>query len=149
MITRNLKHEERLNFNWKLYPFEISAETTKESIINFTQSKLIKTTELAFEEYPVYIDTLTTDIIIIDSKGQKQFAKYNHIYKGSVIKIEMNGKWINWSQAKKNIKKIIFMDSLEYHNHVAELWNEKGFSFSKFYLEGIENELKNNILLIA
>jgi len=149
MITRSLNSEERPNFKWNLYPFEITTGTTKENIINFTQSKLIKTKELAFEEYPIYIDTLTTDIIIIDSKGNKQFARYNHIYKGNVIKIEINDNWINWSQAKKNIKKIIFMDSLTYHSTVQSLWNEKGFSFTKFYLEGIETELKNNILLIA
>lgn len=149
MVTRSLNSEERQNFNWSLYPFEVSTGTIKENIINFTQSKLIKTKELAFEEYPVYIDTLTTDIIIIDSKDQKQFTRYNHIYKSNIIKIELNGKWINWSQAKKNIKKIIFMDSLTYHSAVQNLWNEKGFSFTKFYLEGIENELKSNILLIA
>lgn len=149
MITRNLKPEERLNFNWKLYPFEISPKTTKESIINFTKSKLIKTNELAFEEYPIYIDTIAIDIIIIDQEGKKQFAKYNHIYKGNMIKIEINGEWVNWSQAKKDIKKIIFMDNLVYHNSVRQLWNEKGFSFSKFYSKGIYQELKNNILLTA
>lgn len=149
MITRNLKPEERLNFNWKLYPFEISPKTTKENIISFVKSKLIKTNELAFEEYPIYINTIAIDIIIIDQEGKKQFAKYNHIYKGNIIKIEIDGKWLNWSQARKNIRKIIFMDNLVYHNHVTNLWSERGFSFSKFYLEGIENELKNNILSVA
>jgi len=149
MVTRSLNNEEMQSFNWSLYPFEVSAGTIKENIISFTQSKMIKTKELAFEEYPIYIDTLTTDIIIIDNKGQKQFARYNHIYKGNIIKIEINDKWINWSQAKKNIKKIIFMDNLIYHLSVRNLWNEKGFSFTKFYLEGIGDELKNNILLTA
>jgi len=149
MIIRNLKPEERLNFNWKLYPFDISLKTTKENIISFVKSKLIKTNELAFEEFPVYINTIAIDIIIIDQEGQKQFAKYNHIYKGNIIKIEVNGKWINWSQARKNIRKIIFMDNLVYHNHVTDLWSERGFSFSKFYNNNIHDTLKDNIVKLA
>ena len=149
MIIRNMTDEERLNFNWKLYPLEITPKTTKKTIINFIESKYIKTDELAFNEYPIYIDTIAIDIIIIYQKGNKQFARYNHIYKGNMIKIEINGEWVNWSQAKKDIKKIIFMDNLVYHNSVRQLWNEKGFSFSKFYSKGIYQELKNNILLTA
>jgi len=149
MITRSLNNEERINYNWKFYPLDITATTTKESIISFINSKLIKTNELAFDEYPVYIDTLTNDIVIIDNAGNKQFTRYDHIYKGNVIKIEINGNWTPWNKAKKNIKKIVFMDNLVYHESAKDYWSEGGFSFSKFYSNNIYDTLKDNILKSA
>jgi len=128
-----------------MYPLQISTGTTKESIINFIQSKLIKTSEIAFDEYPVFLNTLSTDIIIIDRNRCKQFAKYSHIYKGNAIRIEINGSWINWGQAKKGISEIIFMDYLHLHPIARHLWSEKGFSFKRFWA-GVDQEVKNEIL---
>ena len=145
MVTRNLNYEELKNFKWKYYPMEITANTSKEDVINFINSKLIKTNELAFSKYSISINTISNDIILITHKGEKIFTKYNH-YKNN-IQIELNNKWVNWSQTKTKIKKIIFLDDFIYHESVRHLWSERGFSFIKFYHEGIKEKLINNELL--
>ena len=148
MIMRLMNQKERQEYSWKYYPLDITAKTTKQDIINFTKSKLIKTNELD-QGYPVYIDTLTNNIILITKKGEKIFTRYNHIYKGNIIQIELNNSWYNWSKAKNKISKIIFLDNIIYHPIAKNLWNEKGFSFMKFYSEGIKDKLINELLEIA
>lgn len=145
-ITRSLTHEELKDYKWKYYLMAITGKTTKEDIVKFTNALHIKTNELAFDKYPIYINTVSTDIIIITNKGEKLFARYDHIFKNNSIKIEINGKWINWSQAKNKIKKIIFLDSLYYHNSVRHIWSENGYNSIKFYNQGLYDELKNDIL---
>jgi hypothetical protein len=149
VITRSLTYEELKTFKWKFYPMEITTSTNKQDIINFINSKRILTSEKAFNQYPIYIDTIDNEIIIITKDNRKILGMYDHIYKGNIIKIKIDNKWYNWSQVKNKIKQIIFFDNLEYHELVRNLWTERGFSFIKFYQEGIKDKLVNELLKIA
>ncbi len=146
MITRSLNDEELNNFTWKVYPMQITENTTKEDIINFTNKLLIKTNELHFDKYYAYIHTIDTDIMIITKDNKKIMGRYDHIFKSNSIKIEINDKWESWSKAKNKIKTIIFVDSLHYHESVRHLWSERGFSFTKFYNEGYKDNIINELL---
>jgi hypothetical protein len=123
-----------------------AGKTTKENIINFKNNLSIKTAELAFNEYPVYINTVATDIIIITNDGNKILGTYNHIYKGNSLLIEIDGKWETWAKVKNKIKTIIFLDDLNLHESVRHLWSEQGFSFSKFYREGYKDKIINELI---
>jgi hypothetical protein len=47
-----------------------------------------------------------------------------------------------------NIKILIF-DGLEYHESVRYLWTDRGFSFTKFYQDGVYDKLISELLKIA
>lgn len=146
MIIRSMNYEEIKNFTWKSYSMQVTKNTTKEDIINFTNSLLVKTNELHFEKYFAYINTTDTSIIIITKDNKKVIGRYDHIYKGNIIKIEINGKWETWAKVKNKIKTIVFIDNLQYHESVRHLWSENGFSFTKFYREGLKDNIVNNLL---
>lgn len=146
MIIRLMSDKERQEYSWKSYPLNITAKTTKQDIINFIKSKLVKTNETDCG-HPVYIDTLSNDIILVTKKGERIFTRYNHIYKGNAIYIELNGSWNSWGRVKGKIDRIIFLDDIIYHPANKGLWSERGFNYSKFY-KGGKDILVNELLQV-
>ena len=144
MVTRSLNFEEIKDFTWKTYKMDIS---TKESFIKFLSNLHIKTKELAFDRYNIYIHTTDIIIAIVTNKNEVEITSFNHIYKNNSIRMRIGGKLCTWSQIQKKVKTVYFIDNLNLHESVRHLWNEKGFKFDVAWdlMEKVKQDLKNKI----
>jgi hypothetical protein len=124
---------------------DITAGTTKSDIVNFTNRLKINTNEID-KNYnaPVYVDPTTTDIILITVSG-KVWGRYNHIYKNGNIKIEVDGKWENFSKVKNKIKSIIFLDDINKHETLRKLWSENGFKWNREEISNTKEMIYNSL----
>jgi hypothetical protein len=122
--------------------------TTKEDIINFTNSKLYQVGIDSHFNVPLVISYLGLDCILILKNGERVLSSYNHFHKGNKITFTLNEQVKTFSQIKSKIEKIVFLDDFRYHEDFRQYWTERGIkgevykhrqAFLTNLLEGVYN----------
>ncbi len=146
MVTRQFTIEEAKKRKWKAYSFKITQSTKKCSIIQFIESKKIKTNEVAYNKHPIFLNPLGVEIILIFKDDERCLSRYNYYFQNNKLYFDINGNWLPWGKIKHKIKTIFFLDNLMLHPKAKKLWNNKGFLFTKFYKNKVHDNIVTEIL---